>query len=427
MQLPQSKVRQTYIDQIKIIEANLKDATSGEINETLLSQVQKRIDTLAERYQYSDELGTARYKLYELQALVHYFNGNDDDALDFINQAMEVRGDTYARAEKIKAQLLAKDEPRHGGQLHHKTSDEPPLQLQALIRGQRSSAIIMAILSVLSVYFIPWAIFYIVLAVKLKPQQVPSRGLIKAAAIATLPLCLGIIPIIIDIEFWKMNKKLREYDELGAKAFISDKEYSAAEPKRKRSRVIAWSILLSIIGIIIIFILVAVVTNSSNSTTNKGSFLNSEKPTPYTSSEFNFVVSFPGFPTTEHSSVDVKGVAVPYTYYSKDIDNGSKSYAVQVAQYSKSGFNASGQERGVLDGAINGMAQSSSTKLVTSSNNGTFLGYPSAEAIFSVTDSGQTYDMYTTNFIKGNDMYVLLTIGENKSSYDSFVGSFHFN
>lgn len=108
MQLPQSKARQVYIDQIKIIEANLKDATSGEINETLLSQVQKRLDTLAEKYQYSDELGTARYKLYELQALVHYFSGKDDSALDFINQAIETRGDNYARAEKLKAQLLAK-------------------------------------------------------------------------------------------------------------------------------------------------------------------------------------------------------------------------------------------------------------------------------------------------------------------------------
>lgn len=109
MQLPQSKARQAYIEQVKIIEANLKDATSGESNKALLSQVQKRLDTLAEKYQYSDELGTARYKLYELQALVHYFNGHDDDALDFINQAIETRGETYAKAEKLKKQLSLGD------------------------------------------------------------------------------------------------------------------------------------------------------------------------------------------------------------------------------------------------------------------------------------------------------------------------------
>jgi hypothetical protein len=108
MQLPHSKTRQTYIEQVKIIEANLKDATSGEQNDALLAQVQKRLDSLAEKYQYSEEIGAARYKLYELQALVHYFMGDDDSALDFINQAIEMRGDSYARAEKLKTQLLTK-------------------------------------------------------------------------------------------------------------------------------------------------------------------------------------------------------------------------------------------------------------------------------------------------------------------------------
>lgn len=109
MQLPQSKARQTYIEQVKVIEANLKDATSDEANKSLLSQVQKRLDSLAEKYQFSEEIGTARYKLYELQALVHYFNGHDDDALDFINQAIETRGETYAKAEKLKKQLSLGD------------------------------------------------------------------------------------------------------------------------------------------------------------------------------------------------------------------------------------------------------------------------------------------------------------------------------
>lgn len=109
MQLPHSKTRQTYIEQIKVVEANLKDATSRERDKALLALVQKRLDSLAEKYQYSDEIGTARYKLYELQALVHYFNGHDDDALDFINQAIDMRGETYAKAEKLKNQLSPGD------------------------------------------------------------------------------------------------------------------------------------------------------------------------------------------------------------------------------------------------------------------------------------------------------------------------------
>ena len=109
MQLPQSKARQVYIDQVKAVEEKLKAATASGKNQTLLSQVQNEIDRLAKKYQYDKEVGKALYKLYELQALAHYFNGEDDDALDFINQAIETRGDSYARAEKLKAQLLAKN------------------------------------------------------------------------------------------------------------------------------------------------------------------------------------------------------------------------------------------------------------------------------------------------------------------------------
>lgn len=109
MQLPHSQARQKYIEQIKVVEANLKDATSGEKDKVLIAQVQKRLDSLAEKYQFNEEIGTARYKLYELQALVHYFNGHDDDALDFINQAIDTRGETYAKAEKIKKRLSLGD------------------------------------------------------------------------------------------------------------------------------------------------------------------------------------------------------------------------------------------------------------------------------------------------------------------------------
>lgn len=109
MQLPHSKVSQTYLEQIKNVEANLKEATIGDKDKALLALIQKRLDSLAEKYQYNEEIGTARYKLYELQAFVHYFNGFDDDALDFINQAIEMRGDTYERAEKLKNKLSLGD------------------------------------------------------------------------------------------------------------------------------------------------------------------------------------------------------------------------------------------------------------------------------------------------------------------------------
>ena len=109
MQLPHSKAAQSYKEHVRTIELNLKDATSGERDDSLLSMVQKRLDALAEKYQYNEEIGAARYKLYDLQAVVHYFNGHDDDALDFINQAIETRGENYPKAEKLKQQLSPGD------------------------------------------------------------------------------------------------------------------------------------------------------------------------------------------------------------------------------------------------------------------------------------------------------------------------------
>lgn len=50
-------------------------------------------------------MSSAIYKLYELQAVIYYFNGKDNDALAFIDHAIEVRGGSYPRAEKLKAQL----------------------------------------------------------------------------------------------------------------------------------------------------------------------------------------------------------------------------------------------------------------------------------------------------------------------------------
>lgn len=105
MELPHSKVRQSYIDAIKIVEANLEEATSGSLDRDLLSLVQRRLDKLAEKYQYNEDLGSARYKLYELQAAVYYFEGRDGEALDFIDQAIATRGGNYERATKLKERL----------------------------------------------------------------------------------------------------------------------------------------------------------------------------------------------------------------------------------------------------------------------------------------------------------------------------------
>lgn len=308
--------------------------------------------------------------------------------------------------------------------LQYEDNNEVPLELQALIKGQRSSAIVMAILCVLSIYFIPLAIFYIVMAFKLKPQLLPNRGLIKAAAIVTLPLCLGIIPIIIDIEFWKMNGILQKYEEEGAKAFTSDKEYSAAEPKRKKGKIVALSILLPALAILVIFIIIAMATsNSLNMTTGTDNITNNTNWTVYNSTKFAFKASFPGLPIASNSSITTQGIDVPTTTYEKDL--GSKYYAIQVASY-PSQFDMS-DINARLEGTLNGSVQSTTGATLSTSNYLTFNGYEAIKGVISVPNNGKPMTMYELAFLKGNDLYILLDVGASSSENSAFTSSFSFD
>jgi hypothetical protein len=428
MELPPTKVRQEYIDEVKVIEANIKDIASGTAPPELYKYSQEKLDSLAKHYQNNEQLGTARYKLYELQALLYYFQNRDDDALEFIKQAIEVKGASYKRAEQLIDQLKsAPVEPSsHNKHVTNGESDnELPLELQSLIKSLHTSAIIMVVISIISVYFIPWAVFYIILATKLKPDKLPSRKLIKGAAIATLPLCLGVIPIIIDVEFWRMNKHLIDYEEKGSKAFKTDKEFSAGDKKRKRSSKIAWIILLSLIAIFAIIIVVAIVSSNSNSssTGTTNSLSNSKTPTPYTSVEHGFVINFPGFPQVERQTIKESGYNIPYTIYSADTDNGNKAYLVGVYDFTGIEIN----ETGALEGAVNGAVQNTKGATLVSSSFSTFLGLKSIDAHYSAPIDGKNYDGYIKGFIKGGKMYAIFTIGETETAFDSFANTFSFN
>lgn len=115
MELSQTAVRHEYVKQIRALEAAIENATIGEIDQVSLDRAQRRLDEIAAEYQHTNKVGPAIYKLYELQALIHYFNGNDSKALEFINYAIEVRGDSYARAERLKAQLSTSASPTGDG------------------------------------------------------------------------------------------------------------------------------------------------------------------------------------------------------------------------------------------------------------------------------------------------------------------------
>lgn len=109
MQASSLTIREKYIAQVRSAEAELKLATSDETNSILLEQARQTIDKLTVDYKDHEELGTARYKIYELQAFACYFEGNDSEAFSFINYAIYMKGSSYQRAEKLKSKLEKHD------------------------------------------------------------------------------------------------------------------------------------------------------------------------------------------------------------------------------------------------------------------------------------------------------------------------------
>lgn len=122
MELPNAKYREKYIDTIKELETELKLITSSDdISDLALHNIQQKLDALANKYQDDEKIGTARYKLYELQAYLHYFDHQDDKAWDFINQAIDMRGNSYQSAEKLKNILSSNTNAKKDEQVDEQT------------------------------------------------------------------------------------------------------------------------------------------------------------------------------------------------------------------------------------------------------------------------------------------------------------------
>lgn len=305
-------------------------------------------------------------------------------------------------------------------------SNELPLELQSLIKSYRTNAIIMGIISILSFYFIPFAVFYFIIASKIKPEELPKRNQVKWAAILGVPLSLGLIPLLVDLEFWSFKRKLKDFDENGPKVFKSDEVFLAGEPKRKKRNKIAWTILLLIIAIFVVLIVVAMSSDndsSSSSTSNTPStLLTNVAFTPYNSVEHGFKIDLPGFPETERDTVDGNGYSIPYTSYLKEAEGGEVVYLVAVYDYSGLDLN----ESGALEGAVNGVVQNTQGASLITSEFTTYSGLNAIDAHYIAPIEGKSYDGYMKAFIKSGKMFAVFTIGASEPEFDKYMESFSF-
>ena len=142
----------------------------------------------------------------------------------------------------------------------------------------------------------------------------------------------------------------------------------------------------------------------------------------YTSTKFGFTIQFPGNPTSENSSLDVQGVAVPYSSYSRY--NGDIGYVVMACEY-PSEFDMSDVDAS-LEGSLNGSVQNIKGGSLISSHYEQFKGYRAIRGIISVSVDSKIYNMYELVFIKGNTKHIFMTFDVPQSDFEKFINSFRF-
>ena len=95
--------RQGYYKSITALEKQLKDP---ELLIDKVPKLQEQLVKIAEKYQDDESIGQERYKIYELQALIFFYQDNDEEALNLLDSARTVYGESYDYERNLRKQIL---------------------------------------------------------------------------------------------------------------------------------------------------------------------------------------------------------------------------------------------------------------------------------------------------------------------------------
>lgn len=107
MELAGTKTNAQYNYYINRLMADLQSVVESNTMQKEAPLLQRRLDRMADHYQDNELLGESRYKLYEAQALIFYFQNRDSEALKFIEEAVRVRGEDFESAMRLRTKLSA--------------------------------------------------------------------------------------------------------------------------------------------------------------------------------------------------------------------------------------------------------------------------------------------------------------------------------
>ena len=101
--MAESALMQAYLKEISALEKTLKDP---QLQQSKVPKLQEQLMNIADKYQYDERIGAERYKIYELQGLIFFYQANDKEAIKLLDTAQTVHVNSYKYATSLQQQIL---------------------------------------------------------------------------------------------------------------------------------------------------------------------------------------------------------------------------------------------------------------------------------------------------------------------------------
>jgi hypothetical protein len=138
-------------------------------------------------------------------------------------------------------------------------SNALPKEFQANIRALRFMLIVAAVVGMPTILGTPWALLFALLAIILRPYKVPDKTFLKLVAFLTLPLCILLVPIFLEVQLWRVIKSVNAYETGALQAFTKDTAW------KKKSFIRRYGLASSmIITMVALFLLLLPVPHTSS-------------------------------------------------------------------------------------------------------------------------------------------------------------------
>ncbi len=105
-----STIVQDYQKAMATLEEKLKNPA---LAPSKIPKLQEQLVEIADKYQNDESIGAERYKIYELQGLIFFYQNNDEEALRLLDAAQGAYGANYEYAQGLQDQILNENPDIH--------------------------------------------------------------------------------------------------------------------------------------------------------------------------------------------------------------------------------------------------------------------------------------------------------------------------